>query len=266
MSKRNEYKDRKLRKNKFYNNNGINNNNNLLPNEDYTYMNRGISAGISDNSINNVSSSTSIRPTSEERDKEKVKSLKPQPKYGFRPNKQIHKNNNNNNSYIDYSKSKEVIGLSPKEIDEINQAFTLFGNDYGEINLDEFLEAMTNLKLNKKHSVVYKFIDNLSKSRNGLKKTLSNDEFIGSVGKSLGDKKKKEGLRKMFELFKGEEDESIRKKVFKNICKELGVELNEEINNFINNEISNDEIDFDDFYKLMTKDFQFEPIKNDDDD
>ena len=152
---------------------------------------------------------------------------------------------------------KDIEGLSEEEVDEIKQAFLLFGNDSGEINIKEFREAMITLKLYLKYPVIYKLILNLQLPHN--KDTLTFDEFIQKVGQRLGNEYTKEGIRKIFDLFNhmpGEDTIKI-KDLIQN-CGELGIKLPDHIFNYILNNIKDSEketLTFDEFYIIMTKNF-----------
>ena len=154
--------------------------------------------------------------------------------------------------------NRDIAGLSEEEVDEIKQAFLLFGNDSGEIDIQEFKEAMISLKLYIKYPIVYKLILNLEESNNN-KKTLTFDEFIEEVGERLGNEYSKEGIRKIFDLFNTKPGENTikTKDLIKN-CGELGIKLPEHIFNFILNNIKDKDketLTFDEFYIIMTKNF-----------
>lgn len=152
--------------------------------------------------------------------------------------------------------TKEIEGLTEDQIDEIKQAFLLFGNDSGEIDLKELKEAMDSLKLYTKYPIVYKLI---SKMGVGKKNVLTFDEFIQNVGLLLGDDYERQGLRKMFDLFNNNPgDNKIKTKDFIQKCGELGIKLPEKVFNFILNYTTDEDretLTFEEFYTIMTKTF-----------
>ena len=153
---------------------------------------------------------------------------------------------------------KGIVGLTKEEVDQLKEAFNLFGNDSGEIDLDEFKEAIKTLKLHSKYPVIDKLILNLgdTKSKHNL---LTFDEFIQEVGENLGDKKSRDGIRKIFDLFNSEpgKDTIKIKDLIKN-CGELGINLSEKVFNFILNNIKDENketLTFEEFFKIMTNYF-----------
>ena len=150
---------------------------------------------------------------------------------------------------------KRIDGLTEEQVDEIKQAFLLFGDDSGEIDLEEFKEAIQSLKLYLKYPIVYKLILNINTKNN--KNTLTFDEFIQQIGESLGKEYTKEGIRKIFDLFNSNQGQStikIRDLIQK--CGELRIKLPDHIFNFILNNIKDKDketLTFEEFYLIMTK-------------
>ena len=153
---------------------------------------------------------------------------------------------------------KGIVGLTKEEVDQLKEAFNLFGNDSGEIDLDEFKQAIKSLKLHSKYPVINKLILNLGdkKSKHNL---LTFDEFIQEVGEKLGDKKSRDGIRKIFDLFNSKPGkDTIKIKDLIKKCGELGINLSEKVFNFILNNIKDENketLTFEEFYKIMTNYF-----------
>ena len=151
---------------------------------------------------------------------------------------------------------KEIVGLSKEEVDQLREAFLLFGNDSGEIYLKEFKEAIKSLKLSSKYPIVYKLI---SKMGVGKKNVLTFDEFIQEVGENLGDKKSKAGIRKIFDLFNTKPGlNTIKTQDLIQKCGQLGIKLSDQVFNYILNNIKDvdkENLTFDEFYKIMTNYF-----------
>ena len=149
-----------------------------------------------------------------------------------------------------------ITGLSEEQIDEIKQAFLLFGNDLGEIDIKEFKEAIISLKLYIKYPLIYKLILNLEKSNN-IKNIYTFDEFIKEIGDMLGNDYSKEGIRKLFDLLNSKPGENtIKTKDLIQKCGELGIKIPDHIFNFILNNMKDrdkDSLSFDEFYIMMTK-------------
>ena len=153
---------------------------------------------------------------------------------------------------------KEIKGMTEEQIDEIKQAFLLFGNDSGEIDIKELKEAMESLKLYTKYPLVYKIISNIEIPKN--KSVLTFDEFIENVGELLGDDYSRFGIRKMFDLFnKNPGEKTIKTQDFIQKSGELGIKLPDKVFNFILNYTTDDDketLTFDEFYIIMTKIFE----------
>ena len=151
-----------------------------------------------------------------------------------------------------------IDGLTEEQVDEIKQAFLLFGDDYGEIDLEEFKEAIKSLKLYLKYPIVYKLILNLNTKNN--KNSLSFDEFIQQIGESLGKEYTKEGIRKIFDLFNSNPGQStIKTQDLIQKCGELRIKIPDHIFNFILNNIKDKDketLTFEEFYVIMTKNFE----------
>ena len=151
--------------------------------------------------------------------------------------------------------NKDIEGLSEEEVDEIKQAFLLFGNDSGEIDIKEFKDAMVSLKLFLKYPIIDKLITNLEETSN--KTTFTFDEFIEKIGERLGNEYSREGIRKIFDLFNQTPGENtIKTKDLIQKCGELGIKIPDHIFNFLLNNIKDkdkENLTFDEFYIIMTK-------------
>jgi len=153
---------------------------------------------------------------------------------------------------------KGIVGLTKEEVDQLKEAFFLFGNDSGEIDLEEFKQAIKSLKLHTKYPLINKLILNLGDKKR-KHNILTFDEFIQEVGEKLGDKKSKEGIRKIFDLFNSKPgNDTIKTKDLIKKCGELGINLSEKVFNFILNNIKDknkENLTFEEFYKIMTNYF-----------
>ena len=149
---------------------------------------------------------------------------------------------------------KEIVGLSKEEVDQLREAFLLFGNDSGEIDLKEFKEAIKSLKLSSKYPIINRLILNLG-DQNSKKNVLTFDEFIQEVGENLGDKKSKAGIRKIFDLFNTKPGlNTIKTQDLIQKCGQLGIKLSDQVFNYILNNIKDvdkENLTFDEFYKIM---------------
>eukprot|EP00826_Nyctotherus_ovalis_P023580 TRINITY_DN1812_c0_g1_i9.p3 TRINITY_DN1812_c0_g1~~TRINITY_DN1812_c0_g1_i9.p3 ORF type:complete len:102 (-),score=30.89 TRINITY_DN1812_c0_g1_i9:139-444(-) len=81
------------------------------------------------------------------------------------------------------------------------------------------------------------------------------EEFLGAIGNRLGNKKTREGIDKIFDLFDDDGTGTINIRNMKRVAKELGEVLTDaELKEILARAGSNGEdISRDDFYNIMTK-------------
>jgi Ca2+-binding EF-hand superfamily protein len=86
------------------------------------------------------------------------------------------------------------------------------------------------------------------------------DEFLDIISNRVGDVKSKEGLQKLFNLYDTDGSGFIDFEKFKHVAKELGESMNDDEIlemmhhvHILNNTETNEYIDFNDFYRIVTK-------------
>ena len=136
-------------------------------------------------------------------------------------------------------KNYEKNGLTEDEVLEIKEAFDLFDTDHsGTIDTDELNEMIVRADTDKDGKVSF-------------------DEFIEMMTAKMSDKDTPEDLRKVFDLFIGDDTaDKIELKHLKRVAKELGENMSDdELNEMIVRADTDKDgkVSFDEFYAIMTK-------------
>ena len=146
--------------------------------------------------------------------------------------------------------------ISEENIEKIKNAFELLdSNGEGKFYPKEFKLNMENYGLNEKEPFIYSIINELD-TQEAEKNGVSFEELIKVIDDKLGNKKTKEGIKKIFELFVDKkEDNSITLLALKKAGNKYGHRLtNEQYKLLIEKASQNGkEITFDDFYKIMSE-------------
>merc|ERR1711865_991476 len=139
------------------------------------------------------------------------------------------------------------------EIDEIREAFNLFDTDgSGLIDPRELKAAMQSLGFESKNPTIFSMIADLGTDGGQI----DFDEFLDAITQKLGDKETRSGIHKIFDLFDDDKTGSITIKNLKRVSKELGETMSEEeLREMIERADSNGDgnITAEDFYTIMTK-------------
>ena len=146
--------------------------------------------------------------------------------------------------------------FSEENIEKIKNAFELLDSKgEGKFYPKEFKLNMENYGLNEKEPFIYSIINELD-TEEAEKNGVSFEELIKVIDDKLGNKKTKEGIKKIFELFLDKkEDSSITLLALKKAGNKYGHRLtNEQYKLLIEKASQNgNEITFDDFYKIMSE-------------
>ena len=146
--------------------------------------------------------------------------------------------------------------ISEENIEKIKNAFELLDSKgEGKFYPKEFKLNMENYGLNEKEPFIYSIINELD-TQEAEKNGVSFEELIKVIDDKLGNKKTKEGIKKLFELFLDKkEDSSITLLALKKAGNKYGHRLtNEQYKLLIEKASQNGkEITFDDFYKIMSE-------------
>ena len=154
------------------------------------------------------------------------------------------------------STKKPKTQLSEEDMEKIKEAFDLFYFEgKGRIDPSFVRETMDKLNYEEKNPVVYKIIVQLDTPENSKNGGVNYKEFVESFDDELGDKNSKEGIQRVYNEYVVESDtDTITPEVLRKICDEQGEDLtDEEIQIIMDNVGNGNEINFDDFYTVMTK-------------
>ena len=146
-------------------------------------------------------------------------------------------------------------GLTEDEVLEIKEAFDLFDTDHsGTIDTDELKQALSNLGIDAKNQTLQNMMNDIDRNQSG---TIDFDEFIEMMTAKMSDKDTPEDLRKVFDLFIGDDTaDKIELKHLKRVAKELGENMSDdELNEMIVRADTDKDgkVSFDEFYAIMTK-------------
>ena len=145
--------------------------------------------------------------------------------------------------------------LSDEDVAKIKNIFELF-DEKGEgiFYPKEFKSNMESLGLHEKEPFIFSIINELDTEE--AEKGVSFDELINAIDNKLGNKNSKEGIKKIFELFADEKTNNITILSLKKAGNKYGHKLTNEQYKLLMEKASQNgnEINFDDFYKLMTSD------------
>ena len=152
-------------------------------------------------------------------------------------------------------KKYEQNGLTEDEVLEIKEAFDLFDSDHsGTIDTDELKQALSNLGIDAKNQTLQNMMNDIDKNQSG---TIDFDEFIQMMTAKMSDKDTPEDLRKVFDLFIGDDNaDKIELRHLKRVAKELGENMSDdELNEMIVRADTDKDgkVSFEEFYAIMTK-------------
>ena len=152
-------------------------------------------------------------------------------------------------------KNYEKNGLTEDEVLEIKEAFDLFDTDHsGTIDTDELKQALGNLGIDAKNQTLQNMMNDIDKNQSG---TIDFDVFIEMMTAKMSDKDTPEDLRKVFDLFIGDDTaDKIELKHLKRVAKELGENMSDdELQEMIVRADTDKDgkVSFDEFYAIMTK-------------
>lgn len=151
---------------------------------------------------------------------------------------------------------EEVKGDAP-EIEEMRKGFELFDlQGKGKIQPKQLKETMEQMNLKDKHPVIYDLLCTLDTPEIEEKGGITFDEYVSKVNERMSDRKTKEGIRRLFDFFNVDPfSRSIPFATFVKVAKELHEETTEEeLKELLQKTgCAGDEITFDEFYEIMTK-------------
>ena len=143
--------------------------------------------------------------------------------------------------------------LTEEEISKIKDTFELLDTQgTGILYPSEIISMMETTGLHEKEDFIYSIIKELN-TEEAQKNGISIDILINTINGKLGNKKSKEGIRKIFDLFKDNKSDTINLLALKKAGNKYGQKMtNEQYKLLIEKGSKNgNEITFDDFYQIM---------------
>jgi Ca2+-binding EF-hand superfamily protein len=143
--------------------------------------------------------------------------------------------------------------LTEDEISKIKDTFDLLDTQGTEhFYPKDFVSLMESNGIHEKEPFIYSIIKELD-TEEAEKNGISFDTLINVINDKLGHKKDKEGIKKIFDLFKDEKSDTINLLALKKAGNKYGQKMtNEQYKLLIEKASKNgNEITFDDFYKIM---------------
>ena len=167
------------------------------------------------------------------------------------------KNNVNNQENKNNKQNDKKGEFSSEELKELKEAFDAFDSEgKGKINIKEVVESMKSLEFDKKNKGIFQIFCELDTEDIQNKGGITFDEFIEALGKKLGDKNSKEGIRRIFDnMIDDQNRDVITFNDLKKVSKEMGDNMSdEEIKEMLERASKNGkELTFEEFYEIMKK-------------
>ena len=158
---------------------------------------------------------------------------------------------------IETTETVEEVNTEAPEIEEMRKGFELFDlQGKGKIQPKQLKETMEQMNLKDKHPVIYDLLCTLDTPEIEKKGGITFDEYVAKVNERMSDRKTKEGIRRLFDFFNVDPfSRSIPFATFVKVAKELHEEATEkELKELLQKTgCAGDEITFDEFYEIMTK-------------
>ena len=152
------------------------------------------------------------------------------------------------------STEESLSEISPEIREKIKVAFNIFDtNGTGRINPKEIKTAMEHLGQDAQNPTVYQLISLLDESEDS-NEGVTLDEFIKAIYQKLGDSKSKNGIKRLFEIFKDDpQADSIDFNALKKISEQLGENIPDEDLEEMMKRISKggDRLTFEQFYNII---------------
>ena len=158
---------------------------------------------------------------------------------------------------IETTETVEEVNTEAPEIEEMRKGFELFDlQGKGKIQPKQLKETMEQMNLKDKHPVIYDLLCTLDTPEIEEKGGITFEEYVTKVNERMSDRKTKEGIRRLFDFFNVDPfSRSIPFATFVKVAKELHEETTEEeLKELLQKTgCAGDEITFDEFYEIMTK-------------
>ena len=143
--------------------------------------------------------------------------------------------------------------FNKEELHSIEKAFKLFADRSGNMNLNNMVIAMKELKFDENEPVVYDIVSEIESETPG---PVSYDDFVDKLTEKLQDRESQKATERVYELFVEDPKGSLTYEVLKKVAVETGDNASDEdLRRLIKNGASNgNDIPYEEFHSIMTKD------------
>jgi len=143
--------------------------------------------------------------------------------------------------------------FNKEELHSIEKAFKLFADRSGNMNLNNMVIAMKELKFDENEPVIY---DIMSEIESETKTPISYDEFVDKLTEKLQDRDSQKATERVYDLFVEDPKGTLTYEVLKKVAVETGDNASDEdLKRLIKNGASNgNDIPYEEFHSIMVKD------------
>ena len=143
--------------------------------------------------------------------------------------------------------------FNKEELHSIENAFNLFADRTGVVNLNNMVIAMKELKLDESEPVIYDLMAELEAENQG---SMTYDDFVDKLTKKLQDRESQKATERVYELFVEDPNKTLNYETLKKVAEQIGDKTpDEDLQRLIKNGASNGtDIPYEEFHSIMTKD------------
>ena len=147
--------------------------------------------------------------------------------------------------------------LSIDQEKKLKRVFKVYEDRSGIAKLGDILEGMREAGIDEKNPLAYDLISQLNTGdfKNGIKF----EELISEINKKLADRSSEESIERLFQYFiQNSNKDKITVEELKRLADEIGEEISDDQAQRIMNKVAKNgkDLDFDEFYNIMTKKVQ----------
>ena len=140
-----------------------------------------------------------------------------------------------------------------EELNSIAKAFRLFADKSGNMNMNNMVIAMKELKLDESEPVIYDLMAELESEN---KQSMTYDEFVDKLTEKLQDRESQKATERVYELLVEDPNKTLNYETLKKVTEQIGDKTPEEdLQRLIKNGASNGtDIPYEEFHSIMIKD------------
>ena len=117
---------------------------------------------------------------------------------------------------------KAETGLNREEMEVLKKAYDLFDIEHtGKVDIKEIIDTLANCGYDQLNPVLFQIISGLDTPENAKNGGVSFFDLVDEINTKLFDKKSKEALHNLYNIFI-DESQTIKRESLKQICEEIG--------------------------------------------